>query len=95
MNINNKMIKRKRLLNTAKRNTSVENNSAIKSHFNKIRSSLIRKSIVPSNSKSLWKAVKIAKDINKSKLREIIRENKYQSQMVIYLTSLDPSLTPK
>ena len=43
-------------------------NIEIKHHFQIKKSNSIRRKIIPGNTKSLWDAVKIAKDSNKPKL---------------------------
>jgi hypothetical protein len=40
----------------------------INSHFHSIRFKDVKRSIVPGNSQSLWRAVKIARDVNTSAL---------------------------
>ena len=43
-------------------------NKEIKSYFKNIRSNKVRKTIIPGNTKSLWKAVRLAKDQNTANL---------------------------
>ena len=73
--IKNKINIRKRLLKIYKTNKTVCIKEKIKildkeirSHFHTQRSKDVRRSIVPGNSQSLWKAVKIARDVNTSVL---------------------------
>ena len=68
-NIKNKINKRNRLLKSFKRNPIIERkkiitdlNCEIKSHFFSSKKYFVRKGIVPGNSKTLWHAVKIAKN---------------------------------
>ena len=51
-------------------------NKEIKSYFHKLKSKNVRKGIVPGNSKSLWDAVKKAKDLNVKNLPDILFKNK-------------------
>ena len=75
LNIKRKICLRRRLLNKIKNEPSntlrdrIKNlNVEIKLHFAERKTNSIRKSILPGNSKSLWDAVKKAKDINNPKL---------------------------
>ena len=69
--IKRKLNLRKRLLKSLQRTPSNELrdrigtlNTEIKHHFHNIKSNNIRRKILPGNSKSLWDAVNIAKDVN-------------------------------
>ena len=53
-------------------------NKEIKSYFHKLKSKNVRKGIVPGNSKSLWDALKKAKDLNVKNLPDILFKNKIQ-----------------
>ncbi len=73
--IKNKLNVRKRLLKlykTNKSNTIKEKikvlDKVIKTHFHSERVKDVRRSIVPGSSQSLWRAVKIAKDVNTTAL---------------------------
>ena len=73
--IKRKINRRKNLLKKLKINNNLENkkeirvlNQDIKNYFSKKRTEKIRKIIVPGNSKSIWKAVKVAKDVNTTTL---------------------------
>ena len=73
--IKRKMRKRKDLLRKMKEDPSeelrkrVKNlNIEIKNHFTMNKRHRVRKGIVPGNSRSLWKAVSIAKDINSNEI---------------------------
>ena len=43
-------------------------NVEIKNHFNSKKTCSVRRKIIPGNSKSLWDAVKLAKDVNNPKI---------------------------
>ena len=84
-NIKHKMNLRKRLLNRQKAkctpmlSESIKSfNKEIRGHFNKEKSRAVRKSIVPGNMRSLWKAVQIAKDVNTSFLPKVIYEEEQE-----------------
>ena len=69
--IKRKLNLRKRLLKSLKSNPTNDQRDCIKSlntekkhHFQKIKNNSIRRKIQPGNSKSLWDAVNIAKNIN-------------------------------
>ena len=69
--IRNKLNRRKRLLKQQKNNHTIEKklsiqtlNSEIKFYFMERKKKKVRQGIIPGNSKSLWSAVNIAKDIN-------------------------------
>ena len=69
--IKTKLNKRKKLLQQYKVNKSAETKAqikildrVIKSHFSSDKWKLVRREIIPGNSGSLWKAVKIARDVN-------------------------------
>jgi exonuclease III len=73
--IKRKIQLRRKLLNKANTNPTNANrdrikqlNIEIKKHISQLKSNSIRKNIIPGNSKSLWDAVKKAKDINTPKL---------------------------
>ena len=82
--IKNKINKRNRLkkkLNTHLNPNSIRQeikvlNKEIKSYFYKLKSKNVRKGIVPGNSKSLWDAVKKAKDVNIKNLPDILFKSK-------------------
>ena len=68
--VKNKINKRNRLLKIFKRNKSLELktqisnlNFEIRSHFFLMKKFAVRKGILPGNSKTLWKAVKTAKNV--------------------------------
>ena len=80
--IKRKLNLRKRLLRSLDNNASnslrdrIKNlNIEIKYHFLSLKSCSVRRKIIPGNSKSLWDAVKIAKDINIPKLPEKMTHN--------------------
>ena len=50
-------------------------NKELKIHFNTTKAKRVRRNIVPGNTASLWRAVKIAKDINVTSIPNIIKEN--------------------
>ena len=75
--IKRKINLRKRLLKAQKNNPTNELrnrinnlNIEIRTHFHCKKSNSVRRNIIPGNSKSLWDAVNIAKDINIPKLPE-------------------------
>ncbi len=39
-------------------------NKELKIHYNRKKYNRVRKTVIPGNTKSLWKAVKTAKDVN-------------------------------
>ena len=53
-------------------------NKGIRGLFNTEMSRAVRKSIVPGNERSLWKAVQIAKDVNTSFLPKVICEEEQE-----------------
>lgn len=74
---------RKRLLKKQKKIKSPELaarinilNKEIRSFHHSKRSNKIRKTIIPGNTQSLWKAVKIAKDVNVASLPKILFEDR-------------------
>ena len=81
--IRNKLNKRKRFLKKQKTDPTLERhlhiktlNKEIKNHFFKLKRDKIRRGILPGNSKSLWSAVNLAKDINIKGLPETMFINK-------------------
>ena len=73
--INSKLNLRKRLLKSNKTNPKSETNKRIrclnheiKMYYDNIKKNSIQRSIIPGNSKSLWNAVKIAKNTNVSSI---------------------------
>ena len=83
--IKNKVNIRKRLLKKFKATPTPELklrikglNKDIKSHHWNEKSKSIRRSIIPGNSESLWKAVKIAKDVNTTNLPQTMFQNENQ-----------------
>ena len=73
--IRNKLNIRKRLIRNLKNNSSNELrnrinnlNVEIKHHFTNLKTNSIRRQIIPGNTKSLWDAVKLAKDMDTPKL---------------------------
>ena len=73
--IKRKINLRKRLLRSMENNFSnelrnrIKNlNVEIKNHFNSKKTCSVRRKIIPGNSKSLWDAVKLAKDVNNPKI---------------------------
>ena len=81
-NLKNKINIRKRLIKSNKNHPcplKLEKiksiNKEIKSHYNQARATKVRRSIIPGNTASLWKAVKIAKDVNITELPNTMREN--------------------
>ena len=80
--IKSKMRKRKDLLRRMREDPSEELrkriknlNTEIKSHFAMNKRHRVRKGIIPGNSRSLWKAVRIAKDINSNEIpKEMLNE---------------------
>ena len=82
--IKNKINKRNRLSKKLKshlnpnsiRNEIKSLNKDIKSFFHKTKAKSIRKTIIPGNSKSLWDAVKKAKDLNTQNLPDTLFLNK-------------------
>ena len=70
-NTQHKLNERKRLLKSNRRDFTVARserikklNNEIKTHFHTKMKKKVRRIIVPGNNQSLWKAVKIARDIN-------------------------------
>ena len=83
--IKNKIHLRKRLLKKLEKNPSnalrdrIKNlNVEIRHHFQSIKTKSIRRKITPGNSKSLWDAVKIAKNVNITQLPEKMFKNNVQ-----------------
>ena len=70
-----KKIKNNPLVAPSARNEIKILNYDIKKYFYQIRGNSIRRNIIPGNSKSLWDAVKIAKDINLDPLPEEMYHN--------------------
>ena len=70
-----KKIKHNPLVAPSARNEIKILNYDIKKYFYQIRGNSIRRNIIPGNSKSLWDAVKIAKDINLDPLPEEMYHN--------------------
>ena len=73
---------RKKLLKSSRLNPSnlirirLNNiNREIKYHFKQLKYESIQRSIIPGNSKSLWRAVKIAKNMNISEIPKIMYKN--------------------
>ena len=73
--IKNKINERKRLLRSNRQYVNTERtdrikrlNKDIKNHFNTKMKKNVRRSIVPGNTQSLWRAVKVAKDTNTNEL---------------------------
>jgi hypothetical protein len=71
--IKRKINKRKKLLKQYKYNKCIQTKNQVKildkeirSHFNISRTNNVRKAITPGNTKSLWQAVKIARDVHTS-----------------------------
>ena len=50
-------------------------NKEIRLHFQNLKLNSIQRTIIPGNSKSLWKAVKIAKDINTNDIPKVMYRN--------------------
>ena len=80
--IKNKINRRDRLLKKTISNNTPEKkyllkslNKEIKLYFLSTKSKLVRRNLVPGNSKSLWDAVKIANDVNVSGLPDTMYEN--------------------
>ena len=81
--IKNKINRRNRLLKKIKSNPNPQStrqeikdlNKEIKTFFFKSKSKNVRKGIIPGNSKSLWDAVKKAKDINSNTLPDFLFQN--------------------
>ena len=83
--IKNKLNKRKRLLNKYKKDKLPETKTlikkldkVIKDFFHKQKRSNIRRSILPNNSKSLWDAVKLAKNLNINTIPEQLSLDKIE-----------------
>ena len=69
INLRKKLLKQSKILKTNALRDRIKNlNVEIKRHFLIKKRNSIRRKIVPGNSKSLWEAVKIAKDSNKPKI---------------------------
>ena len=73
---------RKRLVRKLKRDKSIDLRNRVKTidieikrYFNNKKSEQVRRTIKPNNSHSLWKAVKIAKDVNQDALPKSMNEN--------------------
>jgi hypothetical protein len=84
-NIKHRMNLRKILPNRHKVKCTLTLSESIKSlkkeirgHFNRRKSRAVRNSIVPGNTRSLWKAVKIARDVNTSFLPKILYEKEQE-----------------
>ena len=50
-------------------------NFEIKAHFHNKTKKNVRRSIIPGNTKSLWKAVKVAKDTNTNELPNTMHQH--------------------
>ena len=50
-------------------------NKDLKTYYHTVKSTNVRRNVMPGNSASLWKAVKIAKDQNVSTMFNVIKEN--------------------
>ena len=77
--IKSKLNLRKRLIKSARSNPSnlirirINNlNKEIKSHFYNQKMNNVQRSIIPGNSKSLWQAVKISKDMNTNEIPKVM-----------------------
>ena len=73
--IKHKLNERKRLLRSNRNSVTTEKsnpikrlNKQIKAHFHTKVKKNVRRSIIPGNTQSLWKAVKVAKDTNTNEL---------------------------
>ena len=82
LNVKRKLSLRKRLIKNLKTNPSnnlrdrINNlNYEIRTHFKNSKRNEIRNKIIPGNSKSLWDAVKIAKNVNKPNLPHKLTKN--------------------
>ena len=82
LNVKRKLSLRKRLIKNLKTNPSnnlrdrINNlNYEIRTHFKNSKRNEIRNKIIPGNSKSLWDAVKIAKNVNKPNLPPKLTKN--------------------
>ena len=65
INARNRLLKRFKITKDIEIKTRIKNlNLEIKSHFELLKRKKVRLGIIPGNSKSLWTAVKLAKDLN-------------------------------
>ena len=69
INIRHRLLKQQKMVPTLNLKTRIKNLSfEIKTHFYSERKNQIRKKLVPGNSKSLWNAVRAARDIGSNSL---------------------------
>ena len=73
MNLRKKLLKKLKIVKSNEINNRIRNlNVEIKKHFHSKKSKSVRRNIKPGNSKSLWDAVKTAKDLNTPKLPNVM-----------------------
>ena len=76
MNLRKKLLKRIKIVKKSEINTRIKNlNVKIKKKFHLKKSKSVGHNIKPGNSKSLWDAVKTAKDMNIPKLPNVLYHN--------------------
>jgi hypothetical protein len=76
LNIRKRLLKQQKTSNTPALCAQLETlNKEIRDLFQKKKSKKVCKTIIPGNTQSLWKAVKIAKDVNVSHLPKTFYEN--------------------
>ena len=81
LNIRKRLLKRQKTSNTPALSARIKTlNKEIRDFFQVKKSKKVRKTIIPGNTKSLWTAVKIAKDVNVSHLPETFYENNQEIQ---------------
>ena len=73
MNLRKKLLKKLKIVKSNEINNRIRNlNVEIKKHFHSKKSKSVRRNIKPGNSKSLWDAVKTAKDLNTPRLPNVM-----------------------
>ena len=76
INLKKKLLKSSHLFPSDSNRIQLNNiNKEIKYHFKELKYESIQRSIVPGNSKSLWKAIKIAKNMNICEIPKIMYKN--------------------
>ena len=76
INLRKKLLKKSRLVPSDSIRIRINQlNKEIKCHYNQMKYNSIQRSIIPGNSKSLWRAVKIAKNVNVSEIPKLMFKN--------------------
>jgi endonuclease/exonuclease/phosphatase family metal-dependent hydrolase len=76
INIRKRLLKKQKILKTNELHQRIKAlDYKIKKFFNETKTKRVRKAILPNNTSSLWKAVKLAKDLNVTNLPKTLYEN--------------------